>query len=304
MSWLLLDAGNTALKWAIISPHAWPWGPDEPAPTQVLARGTHGIDPVQLHAPLQAALGAALARLAGDLPTEVYGCAVASAPALAAIEAACASALQMALGTAAAVQWLTACARFDHDGIVLRNGYRVPEQLGADRWHAQIGARARFPGHALAVINAGTATTVDGIDADGRFLGGVIAPGIDLMRASLAHGTARLPMAMGSFAAHPDNTEDAIRTGILDAQCGLVERRLCRIRERAGGEIITVVCGGHATALLSALLTAPHVRAEPGKVVHEPDLVLRGLWQAGLARSHLAPHPDRRGGVPARTPPA
>ena len=124
------------------------------------------------------------------------------------------------------VRWVGPQPRFEYRGIALVNGYRDPAQLGADRWHAMIAARQSFPGQPLVVVCAGTATTVDSVDASGRFLGGAIAPGTSLMADSLAHGTAGLPRSAGRPVAMPDNTDDSIATGVADALAGLVERRV------------------------------------------------------------------------------
>lgn len=275
MSWLLLDAGNTALKWALVPAAADQWpeydcAADADAGNPRCAdqtdarqlRGTLAIDAPDL----ARSLATKLARSAA--PTTVVGCAVASEEAIATIEAA----VRAACGQP--VQWLTATARFDHGGISVRNSYRSPQKLGADRWHALIGAHARFPHEAVVVVNAGTATTIDGLDASGTFLGGVIVPGIELMRASLAHGTARLPLAAGAYVDGPDNTDDAIRTGIVDAQIGAIERRVRRVCEQAGGPARVVLSGGKASQLF-ALLQA---QSGFGKMSQEPDLVLQGLW--------------------------
>ncbi len=271
MSWLLLDAGNTALKWELTCPAAAQWreaDTPEAATAHANRRGSIAMDDPQLAAKLLAELERA------GTPTSIVGCAVTSEERVDAIDAAMrAAGLQK-------VQWLGAAAQFDHDGIRLRNSYRNPLQLGPDRWHALIGARARFPQGVLAVINAGTATTVDGLNEDGRFVGGIIAPGIDLMRTSLAQGTARLPLAAGEYVAHPDNSDDAICTGILDAQIGLIERRVRRIRERAGALVQVVLSGGRGPDLFALL----RVQAGFGTMIaHEPDLVLRGLWHRARA---------------------
>jgi pantothenate kinase type III len=79
---------------------------------------------------------------------------------------------------------------------------------------------------AALVVDAGTAMTVDALATDGRFLGGLIVPGYDLMRASLARGTARLPVAAGRFDPFPRTTDDAIVTGALQAMAGAVVRTL------------------------------------------------------------------------------
>ena len=89
---------------------------------------------------------------------------------------------------------------------------------------------AKFPGESVVVASSGTATTIECVrgepNAAALFLGGVIAPGVDLMHESLARGTARLPDARyvidGKVVAHPDNTDDAIVTGVFHAQAGMI----------------------------------------------------------------------------------
>jgi type III pantothenate kinase len=271
---LLIDAGNTALKWEVFTAATVQWpGSQRDAPPTTRWRGTLPIDSPELGAELARACAAASALTGTPVPTAVLGCAVTSEQRVRNIEAA------IRAVNAPAVRWLAAGSQFEHDGIALQNGYARPEQLGADRWHALIGARSRFAQGHLAVINAGTATTVDGLTADGRFLGGVIAPGCDMMRASLAHGTARLPIADGEYQAHPNNTDDAIHTGVLDAQLGLIERRVRRLREAAGGAVQVVLSGGKATQLFPMLQS----QSSFGKLAQEPDLVLRGLWHHARA---------------------
>lgn len=129
------------------------------------------------------------------------------------------------------------------------NGYRNPGQLGVDRWCALIGARG-LSRTACIVVMAGTATTVDTLDADGNFLGGLILPGGDLMRRALAADTAALPFADGRHADYPRCTDDAIVTGIIEAQVGAIERAWQRL-----GNIdkICLLSGGNAASL------APHL---------------------------------------------
>jgi len=278
MIWLLLDAGNSTLKWMLTAGAAGeaPLGLEMP---DVLVHGMLAIEDPALDATLAAELSRAFphgSKSAGaSVPSAAWGCAVAGADRIEAIEHA------VRKTELPAVHWFGAAAQFDHRGVQLRNGYRDPAQLGSDRWHALIGARARFAHGPLIVVNAGTATTVDAIDEHGRFVGGVIAPGVELMRASLARGTARLPLATGNYRHHPDNTDDAIRTGILDAQIGLIAQRVQRLSDLAGGDVQTVLSGGNA-ALLHALLQA---QARLGKMALEPDLVLLGLWHRARAQN-------------------
>src|SRR5438132_10121209 len=258
MTWLLLDAGNTALKWALT-------GPDEP---RALARGILGLD-AGFAQTLAAALQTSLSDLAPQpvVGLQAIGCSVASETVTRAIE------MTVAPSTTGGVDWLTSEPRFEYRGVVLVNGYRDPRQLGADRWHAMIAARHSFPGRPLVVVCAGTATTVDSVDAAGRFLGGAIAPGTSLMADSLARGTDRLPRSTGRPVAMPDNTDDALATGVADALAGLVERRV-RALARAGAPPQLVLAGGRVGELASRLWLSDEVAG----IMIEEYLVLRGLW--------------------------
>jgi len=143
------------------------------------------------------------------------------------------------------------------------NNYREPARLGADRWAALIGARALVRGPCL-VVNAGTAATADILKRDGTFSGGVIIPGLDLMKRSLARNTARLPFAEGRFSAEPRSTADAIETGCLLAQAGAVERLFATLKPGA----VCVLSGGAASRLATQLRI-------PVRLVD--NLVLEGL---------------------------
>jgi type III pantothenate kinase len=163
------------------------------------------------------------------------------------------------LGLAAEPVWIRAQAR--QCGVA--NAYRDPEQLGCDRWAALIGARS-IEQRACLVVNAGTATTVDALSAAGEFLGGLILPGFDMMRASLARGTAGLPLADGEAETFPKSTGAAIWNGCRAAQAGAVER----MWRALPGAAVCVIAGGAAAALADTLNT-------PVRVVD--NLVLEGL---------------------------
>ncbi|MDE2441018.1 MAG: type III pantothenate kinase [Betaproteobacteria bacterium] len=133
------------------------------------------------------------------------------------------------------------------------NLYRHPERLGVDRWCALIGARTLSPAPAV-VVMAGTATTIDTLDTAGSFVGGDIVPGIGLMLRSLAQGTAGLPFAEGHYTAYPRCTDDAIVSGVLEAQAGAIERAFTRLSEPHGRCLLS---GGYADQI-SAVLQVPH----------------------------------------------
>jgi type III pantothenate kinase len=250
-TWLLIDAGNTAVKWTTAD------AAHLSSDVGRLDNATPEFD-TRLAALLAAAPGFSAA----------FGCCVAG------------DALRAVIGRAVTqhggvtVTWLQSQAAHD-SAPALVSRYRDPAQLGADRWHAMLGARSLHPQRALVVVHAGTATTIDCVSTDGQFVGGAILPGTDLMLEALARRTARLPHARGAAVAFPDNTDDAIATGIADAQAGAVERIAARFAKRQGGAVTLLLGGGAAAAL--------HARLEAGPAIAHLELahnlVLRGLWR-------------------------
>jgi len=146
-------------------------------------------------------------------------------------------------------------------GVV--NLYEVPARLGVDRWCALIGARGLTSAPCV-VVMTGTATTIDSLDGGGRFLGGFILPGLDLMRRSLAQDTAALPLAAGTYRAWPRCTDDAIISGGIEAQAGAIERAVARL-----GNGATCLLSGGAAAVIGEHLGVAHRRVD--------NLVLEGL---------------------------
>lgn len=138
-------------------------------------------------------------------------------------------------------------------GFGITNLYQRPESLGVDRWCAMIGAWQLVQSPVL-VVMAGTATTIDTVDGAGVFRGGLIMPGIDLMRRSLAQGTADLPMTSGVYQQYPRSTVDAISSGILEAHAGAIERAYRRLES---AEKSCLLSGGNAV-MISVCLEIPH----------------------------------------------
>ena len=230
---LAIDCGNSRLKWGVHDGARW------------LAQGL--LDYAEL--PALAGLLAAQPRAARAVAANVAGPQVGEA-----VAAAVAS-----LG----LPLLWAKSRSAQHGVC--SFYDPPEQLGADRWAALVGARALHAGACL-VVCAGTATTVDAMDGEGRFQGGLILPGVELMCRALASGTAQLPLAEGRFAGLPRNTMDAIVSGCLHAQAGAVERMYEQVAALPGA--ICLVSGGAAGQFFE-LLRVPKRRVD--------NLVLEGL---------------------------
>lgn len=220
MNILLVDAGNTRVKWALA---------DAAAPAgEWLAHGA------VLHAGL-----AALADTWRDLD--------AASALVSNVAGADMRARLAAMLAPLPVTWFASTPALS--GIV--NGYRNPLQLGCDRFAAAIGARALDPGQALVIATCGTATTIDAVSADGVFIGGMILPGLALMAGSLAKNTAQLPQVQPGAAlpaAFADNTNDAIVSGCINAQAGAIERAVA-----AHGASRCIVSGGAAGYIAPAL---------------------------------------------------
>ena len=230
---LLLDAGNTRLKWGLHDGASW--------------RGQGAV-----------AIGAldglaAVLEAAGPI-RRVLGANVAGAGV--------AARLAEILGEWGLVPaWIEPSV----SAFGVHNRYLDPARLGADRWAALVGARA-LHGAAALVVTSGTATTADVLDGEGVFQGGVILPGLDLMRSSLARDTAQLPFADGRFELLPRRTADAIVSGCLHAQLGAIERMFRLVASQPGA--VCLLNGGAAVSL-APLLEIPLRRVD--------NLVLEGL---------------------------
>ena len=153
----------------------------------------------------------------------------------------------------------------------IRNAYPEPAKLGVDRWLALLGGRALEP-RPLCVVSVGTAMTIDGLDAGGQHLGGVIVSGPDLMVASLLKNTSDIAQRAAGGQARDelfaDNTLGAIEQGALQALAALVERAQATLRQQLGEAPQLLLTGG-ACRRIQAAIHAPSREI--------PDLVLRGL---------------------------
>ncbi len=252
MSLLLLDLGNTRLKWGVWDARQQTLSASGALPQLAIESLAEALAP---HRGIAAAIGCAVA---GALPT-------------ARVEA------QLeALGVRG--QWIHSLPQ--QCGV--RNGYTHPGMLGTDRWAALIGARGRFPAQPVLIISVGTAVTIDCLDADGRFVGGVILPGFGLMLRALEMGTAGLNVPEGELREFPNNTSDALMTGGALAIAGAARQMHERLRRLAGQEPQVLLTGGAAPKLELAL-GLQHQTAE--------HLVFDGLLRIAEQRGLLAP-PD------------
>lgn len=166
---------------------------------------------------------------------------------------------------------------FDHEATVVGPGIRTgmpilyenPREVGADRIVNAVAAYEKVRG-AVIVTDFGTATTFDCISARGEYLGGSIAPGIEISAAALSTRAAKLPRA--ELCRPPKaigrNTIHSMQSGSFYGYVGLVDGLVRRLRDEMGGEVYALATGGLA-----------HLIAEESETINEVDdfLTLEGL---------------------------
>jgi type III pantothenate kinase len=172
------------------------------------------------------------------------------------------------------VQWLT--AKQSAQGVT--NSYTTPSKLGTDRWAALIAAW-HLEKTACLVVNAGTAVTIDALDTKGTFIGGMILPGLELMRRNLHTATAQLPFDPITTTELPAifaiETEQAMFSGALHAVCGAINQAAIALQETCGTIPTILLSGGNALLISQGLTTVSHVTK---RVVIVDNLVLEGLF--------------------------
>ncbi len=215
---LLIDAGNTRIKWAFVKGDEW------------LRRGALPIEQAS-----------ELAQHLNDISQvqQIWVSNVAGENVAKAIHA----------FSSCPVNFIT--AREAQCGV--RNNYNDAAQLGSDRWAALIAAW-HLLGQACLVVNCGTASTVDALSNQGEFMGGLILPSVAMMQRSLEVGTAQLKTALGEYAAFPLNTADAIFSGAIQASCGAIQLQHDLLKNDAAPILLS---GGASAMLLPHLNNLP-----------------------------------------------
>ena len=251
MTFLALDIGNTRLKWALF---------DQAKPGSAsLVHGASFLETIDDLAE-------------GDWrhlppPSRVLGCIVAGDAVRVRVE----QQLEVWDG---APRWVVPGPQ--QAGV--SNGYEHPSRLGADRWVALIGARwhvlSRGAPRPALVVMVGTAVTVDALDTQGRFLGGLILPGFGLMLKALEMGTAGLKVPTGEVVEFPTNTSDALMSGGAYAIAGAVRRQYRRLQARCGQDPLVLMGGGAAVKLAPITDLA---------LEHVDTLIFDGLLAIGAA---------------------
>ena len=248
MTFLAIDIGNTRLKWAQYA---------SPQPgAALLAHGAVFLETIDELAEKDWRQLSA--------PSSLLGCVVAGEAVRRRVEE------QLELWDLTP-RWVVSGPR--EAGVT--NGYDHPARLGADRWVALIGAR----GHVLArgaakpalVVMVGTAVTVDALDRNGHFLGGLILPGHGIMLRALESGTAGLRVPTGEVMPFPANTSDALTSGGTYAIAGAIDRMRRHLKERSDGEEPVILMTGGAGWKVAPYIDVPHELVE--------SLIFDGLLQ-------------------------
>lgn len=200
-------------------------------------------------------------------------------------------------------QWIQACwpgvtqhrVRAQARRCGVTNGYHEPQQLGSDRWASLIGAHSAYPVEALLIATLGTATTLEALDASGQFIGGLIASGATSALHALSQHTAALPAphtfntlkpvcAKAQAPLPPSffalDTVSALQEGQWLAQAGFIERgwqSMCAHFNQALSASVHADIPPRLRCLLSggsALEVAPRLTIP---YTTHPHLVLQGL---------------------------
>ncbi len=258
---LLIDAGNTRVKWA------WLAAPVANSEASLPMWGTSGS---VTHAEMATLQDQWRNLINIDDKLNVLISNVAGKTMHAQLEAA----LATAFGSNLVVTWFASEAQL----AGIRNAYRDPTQLGCDRFATAIAAHYLFPQQTLLVATCGTATTIDAISAEGVFMGGMILPGLGTMATSLARNTAQLPRItdyIGIAAHFADNTDDAIVSGCIAAQVGAIthaitlqQEHMLQMPHMSTDDVKCILSGGGAPYIAPHMLHACEI---------VDNLVLTGL---------------------------
>ncbi|MCW2608086.1 MAG: hypothetical protein JWO60_2779, partial [Frankiales bacterium] len=144
-----------------------------------------------------------------------------------------------------------------------------PKEVGADRLVNTLAAHHLYGG-AVVVVDFGTGTNIDVVSAKGEFLGGAVAPGIEISVEALAARAAQLRKIelVAPRNAIGKNTVEVLQSGILYGFAGLVDGLVRRIVAELDGEVTVIATGGLAVLVVEHCDTVS---------IHEPDLTLIGL---------------------------
>jgi len=184
------------------------------------------------------------------------------------------------------IHWMQSSAQAA--GLV--NSYTPSASLGSDRWAALIAAW-QIKHAPCVVVNAGTAVTIDALSLDsrlnsGRFLGGLIMPGLDLMQHSLGSATAQLPKGNtvmptpASAEIFATSTTAAIYAGAIFAVLGAITQMAHALQQQCQQTPSVIISGGNAALIYQQLKHNPVIHGLMLDASIVDSLVLQGLYLA------------------------
>ncbi len=152
----------------------------------------------------------------------------------------------------------------------ITNSYEQPELLGVDRWLSMIGGASKYPNTGLIIVDAGTATTLDVLDENGKHLGGWILSGIDLMLKQLGEHTSKVKYDISNEASigFGQNTSECVNNAAWASTVSLIEAGI----KQAQSEFAISQCillGGNAEKLSSLI--------QYDNVIVDQTLIFEGL---------------------------
>jgi len=159
--------------------------------------------------------------------------------------------------------------------VPIKNCYQKPRQVGQDRLVSAFAARELYGLPAL-VIDLGTAITMDVINAQGHYLGGVIIPGLTLSARTLFERTALLPKVKirRPNALIGRNTESSILSGLFYGYGEMLTGMIKLMKKKVKGCARVVLIGGYAD-LMKKYISAPGAKVEEHLVMKGLDLLIR-----------------------------
>lgn len=247
---LLLDLGNSRLKWAIVA-----------EATQSIVT-QNSIDNANFS---EAALSQQFRFATADsFISRVYLSAVGQHTLAQRLAAYCQTTFNLSLTELQTLPSL----QLDATNLQLINAYADPDQLGVDRWLNMLAAYQMHQS-AVMVVSIGTATTIDIVDASGRHLGGYILPGIEMMQSALQNATADKNISVGQLTLEDinlaSNTQNATAKGVLLTQVASIEK----IYQQYAKHKLQLVMTGGGIKAIQTFITMPYQL--------ECDLVFKGM---------------------------
>jgi len=233
---LLIDAGNSRVKWALLDNGYWKTGASGRAEFAAVLKDNmdSGVSPGSVH--ICSTRSQAFNQQLTVLIQDMFG-----------IEAEFVWPQRRAYG--------------------VMNRYEPVDSLGADRWAALVAVKSICHNAAI-IIDCGTAVTIDALNTDGVFEGGVIFPGVELALQSLNQADNLDVAGQGPTTVFARSSQQAMYSGVIYSLAGAINRIVLEMRKKLGLGVSIYICGGDAGKVFDLI---------DHNVIKEPDLVMTGL---------------------------